>query len=80
MTNFDTPRLLLRPMRMDDLPAKHEIDQQPAVYQFGGFERLPGGETRESTLEEPCGNRARKAGLTRYRTGPQSCSCPFGVA
>jgi len=52
MTNFDTPRLLLRPMRMDDLPAKHEIDRQPAVYQFVGFERLPGGEKRGRTLEE----------------------------
>jgi [ribosomal protein S5]-alanine N-acetyltransferase len=52
MTDFETPRLLLRPMRMDDLPAKHEIDQQPAVYQFQGFVRLPSGEKRGRTLEE----------------------------
>jgi ribosomal-protein-alanine N-acetyltransferase len=52
MSDFETPRLLLRPMRMDDLPAKHEIDRQPAVYQFQGFERLANGEKRGRTLEE----------------------------
>jgi [ribosomal protein S5]-alanine N-acetyltransferase len=52
MTDFDTPRLHLRPMRLDDLQAKYEIDQHPAVYQFQGFVRLPNGEKRGRTLQE----------------------------
>jgi ribosomal-protein-alanine N-acetyltransferase len=52
MTALETPRLLLRPMHMDDLQAKYEIDQHPDIYRFQGFVRLPNGEKRGRTLEE----------------------------
>ncbi|HEY5001662.1 MAG TPA: GNAT family N-acetyltransferase [Ktedonobacteraceae bacterium] len=52
MTVLETPRLLLRPMHIDDLQAKYEIDQHPDVYQFQGFVRLPNGEKRGRFLEE----------------------------
>lgn len=52
MTVLETPRLLLRPIRMDDLQARYEIGQHPDVYQFDGFESLPNGQKRPRTLEE----------------------------
>lgn len=52
MTVFETSRLLLRPLHIDDLQAKWEIDQHPDVYQFQGFVRLPNGERRARTLSE----------------------------
>lgn len=52
MTLIETPRLLLRPMHINDLQAKYEIDQHPDVYRFQGFVYLPGGQQRARTLEE----------------------------
>ncbi|GER92180.1 N-acetyltransferase [Dictyobacter vulcani] len=52
MTILETPRLLLRPMHIDDLQTKHVIDKHPDVYQFQGFSLLPNGEKRPRTLEE----------------------------
>lgn len=52
MTVLETPRLLLRPICIDDLQVKWEIDCHPDVYQFQGFVRLPNGEQRARTLEE----------------------------
>jgi hypothetical protein len=51
MTILETERLLLRPMQLGDLTAKYEIDQQPDVYQFQGFVRLPDGGRRGRTAE-----------------------------
>jgi [ribosomal protein S5]-alanine N-acetyltransferase len=52
MTVLETPCLLLRPMHIDDLQGKLEIDQHPDIYRFQGFVRLPNGEQRARTLEE----------------------------
>jgi RimJ/RimL family protein N-acetyltransferase len=50
MTVFQTPRLLLRPVHIDDLQVKWDIDRHPDVYQFQGFVRLPNGEKRARPL------------------------------
>lgn len=52
MTVLETPRLLLRPLRRDDLQTFYEIRQHPDVYQFDGFILLPHGKKRSRTLDE----------------------------
>lgn len=52
MVTLETPRLLLRPITLDDLHAKYLIGQHPDFYAFDGFERLVNGQKRPRTLEE----------------------------
>lgn len=52
MTVLETPRLLLRPMTLDDLREKFTIGQHPDVYRFDGFVLLENGQKRPRTREE----------------------------
>lgn len=52
MTILTTPRLILRPLTLDDLPDKHAMEQHPEWYEFQGFVRLPDGSKRPRTLAE----------------------------
>ncbi|GLV55464.1 N-acetyltransferase [Dictyobacter sp. S3.2.2.5] len=62
MTVIETPRLQLRPMRIDDLPVKYAIDIHPDVYRFQAFVRLPDGQKRARTLEETRGKLEQRIG------------------
>jgi hypothetical protein len=52
MTVLETPRLLLRPMTLDDLQEKFMSGQHPDVYRFDGFVLLENGQKRPRTREE----------------------------
>jgi ribosomal-protein-alanine N-acetyltransferase len=52
MTVLETPRLLLRPIQLEDAQAQYEIRQHPDVYEFDGHVLLPDGSKRPKTLEE----------------------------
>ena len=52
MTVLETPRLLLRPIQLEDAQAQYENRQNPDVYEFDGHVLLPDGRKRPKTLEE----------------------------
>lgn len=52
MFALKTERLLIRPLTMGDLAAKHAMEQHPDVYRYNGYVRLEDGSKRERTLEE----------------------------
>lgn len=52
MFALKTERLLIRPLTMVDLAAKHAMEQHPDVYRYNGFVRLEDGSKRARTVEE----------------------------